>query len=257
MNPMFDIRIKQGMRALEEGDFSRALRIFNALEKEGCVSPDLLEGIGRADMMAGRSRQAINYFRKALQANPNLLTSRIGLGLVLFDLGETAEAIGLLKDTLDCGDRSNNLSPKARNRLVEGHLRLADMYVELDLSLEAVREYEKAIRIGGDYPDIRRKMAREYIRMNLLKDAERELKRALRRNPFFAEARADLGYLYRLQGKVDLASEEWAQAELDERADGLVWAYSHKGDGTAKDAGGASTPSDDPVEAVREGEGLL
>jgi tetratricopeptide (TPR) repeat protein len=121
--------------------------------------------------------------------------------------------------------------------------------------MEAVQEFEKAIRIGGDYPDIRRKMAGEYIRMNLLSDAERELKKALHRNPFYEEARADLGYLYLLKGRADLAREEWSQVDPEGRGGGLVSAYRrNEGGDETKILSGDQTPEADgqPSKVVKD-----
>jgi tetratricopeptide (TPR) repeat protein len=225
LNGSFDIRLQEGLNNLESGNLEMALRILKSLEADGFETPDLLEGIGRTCMRNGETGEAIAYFQKALRANPNLLTSRIGLGLCRLDNGEIAEGTEILKKTLESGKRSDGLSAKARTRLVKEHVRLGEVYAELGLSMEAVREYERAIRIGGDYPDIRRKMATEYMRLNLLKDAEREIRRALRRNPFYDEARADLGFLYLLKGWTELAMEEWSQIEPDGRGGGLVSAY--------------------------------
>jgi tetratricopeptide (TPR) repeat protein len=192
-------------------------------------------------MMSGEAGNATAYFRRALEANPNLLSSRVGLGLCLLELGLTTEGTEALKKALDRGTDAGDLSPKARGRLVKEHVRLGEVYAELGLPMEAVREYEKAIRIGGDYPDIRRKMASEYLRMNLLSDAERELRKALRRNPFYEEARADLGFLYLRSGRADLAMEEWSQVRPDGRGGGLVAAYRR-----ASSAGPAPEAEDDP-----------
>jgi tetratricopeptide (TPR) repeat protein len=226
----FDIQLQEGLRYLEAGNFEASLEIFQALEREGCCTPDLMEGMGRAFMIKGSAGEAIEYFRKALKANPNLLTSRICLGIALLDHGEISKGVELLTSTLDNGKSSGDLTPKARIKLVREHVRLGEIYVELDRSMEAIKEFEKAVRIGGDYPDIRRKMAAEYLRMNLLEDAERELRRALQRNPFYEEARADLGFLYMLKGRNDLASEEWSQVDPEGRGSGLVSAYQRQGE---------------------------
>jgi len=231
LNSSFDIRLQEGVNNLESGNPELALKIFKSLEREGHETPDLYEGMGRACMMMSSAREAIKNFRRALESNPNLLTSKICLGIALLDYGEVAEGVELLKRTLDGGASSGGLTPKARAQLVKEHVKLGETYVELGLPLEAVQEYEKALRIGGDYPDIRRKMATEYIRMNLHKDAMRELKKALHRNPFFEEARADLGFLYMLMGRNDLAREEWSQVEPEGRGGGLVWAYRRKKEG--------------------------
>ncbi len=225
LNSSFDIRLQDGRNHLEVGNPDKALEIFLALEGEGYATPDLLEGIGRSFMMKGSTGKAVDYFRKAIESNPNLLTSRINLGICMIDLGEFSEAIEILKVALETGKSSGDMTPNTRGRLVKEHVRVAETYVELGLSMEAVQEFEKAIRIGGDYPDIRRKIAGEYIRMNLLVDAERELKKALHRNPFYEEARADLGYLYLLKGQVEQANEEWSQIDPDGRGGGLVSAY--------------------------------
>jgi len=216
---------------LESGNPDLALKIFKTLEREGHEAPDLFESIGRSCIMTGSVPEAIEYFRRALEANPNLLTSRICLGIALLDRGEAAEGLELLKGTLDGGGPSGGLTPKARAQLVKAHVKLGETYVEIGLPLEAVQEYEKALRIGGDYPDIRRKLATEYMRLNLLADAMRELRKALHRNPFFEEARADLGFLYMLMGRDDLARQEWSQVEPEGRGGGLVWAYRRKKEG--------------------------
>jgi tetratricopeptide (TPR) repeat protein len=221
----FDNSLQEGLNSLEAGKFQTALKIFKSLEREGSITPDLLEGIGRAYMMMGATEEAIDYFRKAIKTNPNLLTSKINLGISLIDRSEFTEGVKLLKEVLDNGKSTGKLSQKTRARLVTEHVKLGEIYVELDLSMEAIQEYKKAIRIGGDYPDIRRKMAREYIQMNLLVDAERELKKALQRNPFYEEARADLGFLYMLKGRADLAKEEWSQVKSGGRGGGLIRAY--------------------------------
>ncbi len=215
------------------------MRIFKSLERGGNITPDLLEGIGRAYVRLGATEEAIDYFRRAIEANPNLLSSKVNLGISLIDRGEFEEGAEFLMEALNGGKQAGKLDQKTRDRLVAEHVKLGEIYVELGFSMEAIQEYKRAIRIGGDYPDIRRKMAKEYIQINLLTDAERELKKALQRNPFYEEARADLGFLYMLKGKADLAAEEWVQVESGGRGGGLIMAY--------RGGGGRNVPEGDPV----------
>jgi tetratricopeptide (TPR) repeat protein len=260
LNSSYDITLQHGLDILDRGEFSKALTIFRGLEREGYETPDLLEGLGRVHMSMGAATDAIVYFRKAIKGNPNLLTSRINLGLALVDQGEVTEGLAMLKCALEGAKAHGRLTPKSRAKLVKEHVRLAETYCELGFSMEAVQEYERAIRIGGDYPDLRRKIAGEYIRMNLLADAERELKKALHRNPFYEEARADLGFLYLLKGRPDLAGVEWSQVPAEGRGSGLVSAYRRaKGesedipDARSVDAGHGRKGEGQPTEDLPQG----
>ena len=98
-----------GVIARQQGDEARAIALLTRAA-ESPTDPQPALGLGQMLQDAGRRDEAIMYFRRAVEIDPELYTSRIALGNALHKRGDIAEseaevnlrcAIALQPDSLD------------------------------------------------------------------------------------------------------------------------------------------------------------
>jgi len=82
-------------------DYNKAATAFVALINEGNASPELMSNAGVMLYMAGRDAEAAPYLRRALHANPNLVSAQLFLGLSLLRSGDPAAALPLLQRVVE------------------------------------------------------------------------------------------------------------------------------------------------------------
>lgn len=223
----------QGEMLLERGDFPAAAGIFREAIKMAAGLADGYYGLGRAlygqgqyqaaeealltanrleqnpfflkaladvRWALGQVEAAVENYRQAV-ASDGPAAANAGLGNALLALGETTEAIpvlraGIAKDPYEIG-----------NFLVLGRLyRLAG-----DLTA-AEQVYRDALRYGLNTSAVRKGLGVVYHAQEKFDPAATEFNLALRMNPVDAEAFAYLGDLYTTWGKAAMAEGYYHQA---------------------------------------------
>ncbi len=81
-------------------------------------------------------------------------------------------------------------------------------YSRIDKHKEALLLYEKALQMGYDNAMFRYFRGLSFAKVNLLDEAVEEINLALDKDPRLLEAKYDLGIIYQMQGRSDLAREQ-------------------------------------------------
>ncbi len=140
----------------------------------------------------GDTRQAIDYFRKALDLEPGYAEAHFNLGLQLAKQEEFDEAIDHFRQAL-------SLKPDYG----VAHGGLADALVAISKPAEAIPHFEEAIRIHPNYPEPHHGLGLALIELGRDDEAVRQFREALRIDPNFAKGHNSLGIALMSRGKRD------------------------------------------------------
>lgn len=178
-------------------------------------NPVALSSVGVALTDAGKSEQAVAYYRAALQLNPNYSPALANLGLALTQSGRPADALPLLERALEINERN-----------AQCHLNAG---VALDLSgrpEEAFAHYERAVALNALLPDAHNDYGDALCRRGRLDEGLRHLQRALELEPNYAEAYFNLAAALLRLGRKDeafTAFEHGIQIRPNDSAAYVTW----------------------------------
>lgn len=160
---------------------------------------------GDAVLKKGDTRKAEQFYREALQINPNNAKASLAMGLTLTKMDRPADAERYYRDAIKA-DPSNSQS----------YNNLGLWYDNQGKTEEAEKCFLKAIELKPSSFQPRNNLGMIYGKLGQNEKAREELKTALRLNPESARAHTNLGLvLYRL-GDTEGALKSWKRAlEID------------------------------------------
>ncbi|MBY6162984.1 tetratricopeptide repeat protein [Mameliella alba] len=133
-----------GHRLMAAGQYELALEAFTRAAAEQGLTGEILMALGSANLGLGRLNQAEPLLRRAVEAEPEWAEAWNNLGIVLIELGETAEASQVFRRAyaLDNGQSDS----------IRDNLRLALAKMENSgYGSELEQEYKIVRRGHGDY----------------------------------------------------------------------------------------------------------
>ena len=134
-------RSREASRAMQEGRFDEAARMYRELLKEVPDEAGLLMNLGMALAMGGHESEAIAPLERALALKPGLLPARLFLGSSYLALGQPEKAIDPLKR-----------AAAARPTDAEARTMLADAYSRVGRATDAVTELRKVTELAPARP---------------------------------------------------------------------------------------------------------
>lgn len=126
-SPALATRSRDGSRAMNEGRFEEAARIYRELLQSLPDEPGLLMNLGMSLAMGGHESEAIAPLERAISLNPSLLPAHVFLGSSYLALGEPQKAIPPL-------ERAVKGAPKD----VERRRMLAQAYAAVGRPVDAI-----------------------------------------------------------------------------------------------------------------------
>jgi tetratricopeptide (TPR) repeat protein len=131
---------KEAQSALDRGEYRRAEALYRSLLEEGPPSAELLNNLGLALQLQGKSSEAIQVFRRALR---------------LKELPSTLALLALNYCKLRQFEDAAPVLSRARRYLPDTNVleALGACYLEAGNSLEAVHVYEELVKQGVPPPD--------------------------------------------------------------------------------------------------------
>lgn len=199
----------------------------------------------------GALAEARRCFERALEINPGYTEAALNLAITCNDLGMYAEARRVSVRISERSRATDRIDPYARGKLANLHALVARAYEELGLFNEASEEYERALGICPDFPDLRARRASVLRAMGEHAAALRELDVAVTGAPDFVPGHVSRGVTLFAMGRRDEARAAWERAltiEPDHRAARVYLRMA--------DHGAASIPSKLPPPADGEMEGF-
>ena len=172
-----------------KGSRATPLRIYEDLAKSFPDSARVNDELGRQLVAAGRTREAMEYFRRALKAAPDLLQPRLTLGVLLADEDDFAGAIPHFKYALKLDPENAQI-----------HNQLGMLFGEQGDLSKAKAELELAIGISPQYALAHNNLGIVFRELGDLAQARAHHERAVSIDPNTAEFQSQLGLTLSRQG---------------------------------------------------------
>ena len=209
--------VQRGTAAFETGEYPEAETLLLRALDRNTTYANVYHMLGVIASFRGASQRAVDLFRRALALNPRYSEARLNLAITLVDIGAydmAAAEVGTLQ-AQEPGD-ADRPDPAILGKLANAHADLARKYHALGMYAEAVGEYDKALGLCPNFPDIHNRRASSCRELRDYVGAKASLTRALELNPRYVEAYVNLGQLYRRMGQLAEAIAAWERAiELD------------------------------------------
>ncbi|MBN9377209.1 MAG: hypothetical protein BGO14_04480 [Chlamydiales bacterium 38-26] len=231
-----DLRNALGFAYLANGDFSTGRKYFETVLKKDSHNAEALAGLGRFEEMQNHTSDAMLLYQKALQEDPNHITSLVFLANLMVELGNYDYALKIY-------DKIQRLQPSAKwiklaiadakhgrlikeikkkheakefkgeealwQQLIAEEPNLGDYYLRFGLFYHNTKQYEKAIdiyqkgiKIAPHSAELYAALGLVYLSKKDIQEAQRAFNHALKLDPKNPDALAGLGYIAMLQGKL-------------------------------------------------------
>lgn len=219
MQPSADQLVARARERFVLQDYHGAVHLLEDVAATGHAFADAHHLLGVSLSLLGYTERALAEFDRALALNPRYLEALIHRGLVLNELGRTAEAEesfrrAALADTGSIGGFPAPVAAQLANR----HADLAQAYAEVGALQEAIDQYRRALELGPTFHDLRYRLARVLLEAGRALEAREELEQVVAARPGFVDAGAALGLARYLSGDGAGAREVW-NATLARRPD--------------------------------------
>jgi tetratricopeptide (TPR) repeat protein len=157
--------------------------------------------LGQALVSLGRSEEAIDHFRKALEIKPDHAEAHNNLGAALFKKGQVDEAIGHYQAALGSKPRS-----------VETHSNIGLALLAKGQVDDATAHYSKAVEIRPDFEHAHYSLGTALARQGRTDEAIFHYRKALEIKPDDVDALVRLGEALASRGEIDGAIASYQRA---------------------------------------------
>jgi len=206
-----------GQESFQKNDYQEAEKHLSAFVQEVSHFADVWQMLGVIYHEQGKFNRAVECFEKALAINPHYTEAALSLAVTYNDLGQYDKAQALYSNAKRGGEapatreQSALPDPFVRGKIANMHSELGDVYRSIGLQNEAIAEYQKALKLRPDFPDIRTKMAQALHDQGKKEQALQELMEIKRSRPDYLLARINLGVTHYSMGRMDEAVREWKE----------------------------------------------
>lgn len=198
-------------------DYHGVVHLLEEVTAGGHAFADAHQLLGVALALLGQNERALAEFDRALELNPRYLEALIHRGLVLNELGRSAEADeSFRRAALADTGRVRGLPAPVAAQLANRHADLGQAYAEIGALDRAIEQYRRALELGPTFHDLRYRLARVLVEAGRALEAREELEQVVAARPGFVDAGAALGLARYLSGDAAGAREVW-QGILDRR----------------------------------------
>ena len=130
-----------GHRLMAAGQYELALDAFTRASGRHGLTPEVLSGLGAANLSLGRLHQAEPQMRRAVAEDPDWAEAWNNLGVLLMEKGEVAEASEVF--------RRAYAADNGESDAIRDNLRLALAKMENSGYADAQQEEYALVRLGG------------------------------------------------------------------------------------------------------------
>jgi len=206
---------EKARRLYEDGNYTQAERLYLQILKTNPKGyADVFNKLGLIHHRKGRLVKAADSFEKALSLNPKYTEASLNLAVTYNDLGRFDDANRVFSQATNVvKNEPTTLDPFIQGKLADTHGKLGDMYFDLALYDDALKEYRKALKLRPSFVDIMTKIGIALREQRAFDEAIQMLMKAKQTNPKYILPYIHLGIAYYMKGFLDLAMEEWEAAQ--------------------------------------------
>ncbi len=157
--------------------------------------------LGAIYLHAGQVDEAMPYFQKALESDPDFAEAHSNLGEALMRIGRADEGLLELKKALA-------ITPDS----ADSQYNLGNALMQIGQLEEAMDHFQKALKIKPDFVKADNNLGIIFLRTQHLNEAGICFERAIEIDPGYAEAHYNLGGVFELQGNLDQAATQFQKA---------------------------------------------
>ncbi|MCX5886498.1 MAG: tetratricopeptide repeat protein [Proteobacteria bacterium] len=216
-------------------DWREEENFYQLTAQSSPCSSVIRNNLGAIFSMKGKYDEAIEYLRKAIELNPQLVEAHNNLGNAYQDkrfyreaMVEYQEALRLRPDHVkthnnlgnlylnigryDLAEQELRIALQSRLDFAETHNNLGSVYSEKGLYGDAMREIQKALDLKPDFAEAHNNLGSIYHNLKKYSEALQEFNEALRLKPDFAEPYYNLGNVYNELFQYQKAIQAYQQA---------------------------------------------
>lgn len=211
MSLEFALTYDKASKLFEAGRYPEAEDLYlKLIEAGGNGYADIYNRLGLITAFQGQIETAVEWFIKAVQANPRYTEACLNLAVTYADLSRYDDAeLAYHRAARLARESPPSTDFYTRGRLANEHAALGDRYAGMGLYDEALDEYRKALGLCPTFPDIITKVGIVLREQGAYDEAIRVFLRAKEVAPGYVPASIHLGITYYASGFPDLAREEW------------------------------------------------
>ena len=231
--------LRLGRMALQKSDPALAVSYFQSAVELQPSYADVHLALARAYGLVGERPLQESHLAKALELNPSYVEalmerarSQYALGRHEIGLGELRRAIGLdpscdgehyqialelhaAGDHKGAAENIGKITPSVVGD-AQVYASSGEVHAQAGRFAEAARDYERALELAPDYPDIRCRYGEALMQLDQVDRASEQFRKALDINPRYVEAYAQLGIALKRMSMGKDAQEAFKRAlELD------------------------------------------
>jgi len=174
----------EGMKALEARNYEQAIQFFTKASEADPNDYAALFHLALAYSLAGKDGEAVPRYKRVLELKPGLYEAELNLGVVLLDARQAREALAYLE------------SAAAKNPTeFRPNFYLAEALAFLDRFAEAERHYQAALAANTSSAAAEVGLGRALARQRRLAEAEPHYRRAAELDPAYRDALLELASL--------------------------------------------------------------
>ncbi len=192
-------------------EFEKAEQLLRHVLEEEDRYADVHDMLGVIAHGRGNLVAAEHHFERALAINPSYTEAALNLAVTCNDRGKYEKAREVYSRIRAGSASPQALDPFARGKIANMHADIAQAYADAGLPLEAIREYERAVRLCPHFADLHTRLGNLLREQNDLAAAKAHYLAALEHRPGYVPARIQLGVTLLALNDVTTAEEAWAR----------------------------------------------
>jgi tetratricopeptide (TPR) repeat protein len=201
--------LEEGKHAFEKQYFATAKKLFlEFIEKEKKFA-DVYNHLGYIYFSENNFAEAIYYYKKAVEINPSYTEAIINLIIVLQLSNDLNTAEYYMEKMKQFQETEGFEDRYCLGKIANKHWELAKDYNSLCMHNEALEEYEKALKLGPNFFDIRLDYAITLRDCGKIEESVFELDKIIKNKPDYVDAYIHLGICYYKQGYMGFAIDAW------------------------------------------------
>jgi len=179
---------EKGKEEFFAGDYEKARQYLEEFIKFKDNFADVYNFLGFIYYISNDLNRAISYYEKAVSLNPHYTEALMNITVIYHSIGEYEKAEKYFEMLREKKQIKGIADKHCIGKLANLHADLAKKYLTLFMYEEALEEYEKALKLAPDFPDIRLAYANALRDANKLEEAIFQYDQVLLKKPDYIDA---------------------------------------------------------------------